>query len=101
VPVRTVVPAVLLYERELRHLPAGTRIDDLLDGEIDFSPIFDALYPAHMLDARHGLDIAWQVQLIHPDLIDLAVEGPTHSLRFVDFIAGAQVSRTISPGVPS
>jgi hypothetical protein len=101
VAVRTPVRAVLLYERELRHLPAGAAIPDQLDGEIDFTPMFQALYPAMMLDARHGLDIAWQVQLIHPDLIDLAVEGPVHSLRFVDFIAGSPTRPAQPEGVPA
>ncbi len=81
--------AVLLYERELRYLPAGSSIDAQLDGDIDFSPLFEALYPPIKFDARWGVDVAWQVQLLHPDLIDLAVEGPVHSLRFVDFLAPA------------
>lgn len=81
--------AVLLYERELRFLSAGSSIDAELDGDIDFTPMFEALYPPLMLDARWGVDLAWQVQLLHPDLIDLAVEGPVHSLRFVDFLAPA------------
>jgi membrane-associated phospholipid phosphatase len=101
VAVRSPVRAVLLYQCELRRVAAGSNLVDLIDGEIDFSPMFNALYPAQMLDARWGVDIAWQVQLIHPELVDLAVEGPVHSLRFVDFISDLPTRIRPPTGAPA
>jgi hypothetical protein len=84
--IRTPVRAVKLYECPLPYVPAGASIGDFLKGEVDFTPMFRALYPALMVTSESGLDLAWQVQLIHPEFVDQALPGPTSSLRFADFL---------------
>ena len=86
--VRTPVRAVKLYECALPYVPAGASIGDFLKGEVDFTPMFRALYPALMVTSESGLDLAWQVQLIHPEFVDQALPGPTSNLRFADFLEG-------------
>jgi hypothetical protein len=86
--VRTPVRAVKLYERHLAYVPAGSAIEDYLNGDVDFGPMFRALYPSLMVDSAAGLDLSWQVQWLVPDLVDQAREGPTSTLRFVDFLDG-------------
>ena len=83
---RTPVRAVKLYECELPYVPAGASLGELLSGEVDFGPMFRALYPPLMVTTTHGLDLAWQVQLLHPEFVDQSLPGPTSGLRFADFL---------------
>jgi hypothetical protein len=50
--------------------------------------MFRALYPPLMVTSDSGLDLAWQVQLLHPEFVDQALPGPTSNLRFADFLEG-------------
>lgn len=89
--VRTVsfskpVRAVKLYEKHIRHLPAGVPIEGSLDGEVRFTPMFAALYPPLEADKHHGMEVVWEVQLLHPELIDQELAGETASLRYEDFL---------------
>jgi len=89
--VRTVsfskpVRAVKLYEQHIRHLPAGMPIESHLDGEVRFEPMFAALYPPLETDPSHGMDVVWEVQLLHPDFVDQELSGDTGSLRYEDFL---------------
>jgi len=84
--VRTPVRAVKLYECQLPYVPAGASIGDFLKGDVDFTPMFRALYPALMVTTESGLDLVWQFQLLHPEYVDHALPGPTSNLRFADFL---------------
>jgi len=84
--IRTPVRAVKLYEFNLPCVPAGSSIGDFLQGDVDFTPMFRALYPALMVTTDSGLDLVWQVQLLHPEFVDKALPGPTSNLRFADFL---------------
>ena len=67
-------------------MPAGSSIGDFLQGDVDFTPMFRALYPSLMVTSESGLDLVWQVQLLHPEFVDKALPGPTSNLRFADFL---------------
>jgi hypothetical protein len=84
--IRTAVRAVRLYERNIPYVPAGSPLGDFLKDDVDFTPMFRALYPPLMVTATHGLELAWQVQLLHPELVDQVLPGPTSMLRFRDFL---------------
>lgn len=84
--IRSAVRAVRLYERNLPYVPAGSSIGDFLKDDVDFTPMFRALYPPLMVTSTHGLELAWQVQLLHPELVDQVLPGPTSMLRFADFL---------------
>ena len=86
--IRTAVRAVKLYEKNLAYVPAGTPLGDVLKDEVDFTPMFRALYPPLIVSEGHGLDLAWQVQLLHPEFVDQILPGPTSGLRFADFLEG-------------
>jgi len=86
--VRTPVRAVKLYERALPYVPAQTSIGDFLEGDVDFTPMFRALYPPLMVTNESGLDLVWQVHILHPEFVDQALPGPTSNLRFADFLEG-------------
>ena len=89
--VRTVsfskpVRAVKLYERRIRNLPAHVPIETRLEGDVRFEPMFAALYPPLETDAHHGMEVVWEVQLLHPDFVDQELQGETESLLYEDFL---------------
>jgi hypothetical protein len=84
--IRTPVRAVKLYECQLPYVPAGASMGDFLKGDVDFSPMFRALYPPLMVTSESGVDLVWQFQLLHPEFVDHALPGPTSNLRFADFL---------------
>lgn len=61
---------IVLYEQALVEVPAGAPISGQLAGEVDFSPIFDRLYPPCRYGGTHGLSIRIEAQLLHPDYVD-------------------------------
>ncbi len=86
VTFRTPFRAVTLYEKHLAHVPAGVPIENYLDGEIDFPRLFASLYPPLMLDSHHGIDVHWEVQLIHPEFVDQERKGNNAFFSYKDFL---------------
>jgi hypothetical protein len=82
----TPVRAVLLYERRLRRVPAGSPLESHLDGEIAFEPMFAALYPPLAAGSSHGLDVVWEVQLLHPLFVDQELPGDCEGLLYQEFL---------------
>ncbi|HQW81520.1 MAG: hypothetical protein IPO95_00400 [Rhodanobacteraceae bacterium] len=70
------VQAVVLFEQFLPLIPAGAPLSDHLDGDVDFDPIFTDLMPPLMAGENHGIDLVWEVQLLHPDFVDQELQGP-------------------------
>lgn len=71
------VQAVVLFEQFLPHIPAGSALADHVDGDVDFEPIFTDLLPPLMAGRNHGIDVVWEVQLLHPDFVDQELPGPS------------------------
>lgn len=71
------VQAVVLFEQFLPYIPAGSPIADHVDGDVDFEPIFTDLLPPLMAGSNHGIDVVWEVQLLHPDFVDQELPGPS------------------------
>jgi hypothetical protein len=61
---------VVLFDRLLPYVPAGDRLAAHLDAEIEFAPVFDALYPPCRIGGTHGLSLAVEAQLLHPAYVD-------------------------------
>lgn len=61
---------VVLFDRLLPYVPAGDPLAAHLDVEIDFAPVFDALYPPCRIGGTHGLSLAVEAQLLHPAYVD-------------------------------
>ena len=69
----------LLYEGKIKDVPAGADIQSYLPYDnVDFSLMFDKLYPQLMVDG-YGVTVYWEIQIIHPDLRDLEI--PVFGLR--------------------
>lgn len=87
VSFRTPVRAVKLYEQQMAIIPANTPITMYFNGEVDFAPMFADLYPPLLVGANHGIDVSWEVQLLHPEFVDHELPGDVSSLRYADFLA--------------
>jgi len=86
VSFRTPTRAVKLYERYLALVPANVHLALYLDGEIDFEPMFAQLYPPLKVGSSHGVEVAWEVQLLHPKFVDHEVDGAVGDLVYADFL---------------
>lgn len=78
---------VVLFQQLLVHVPAGAKVASALDGEVDFTPLFDALHPPIRIDGSHGLSICLEAQLLHPEFIDQDGELAEASVQVKDFFA--------------
>lgn len=83
---------VVLYEQLLAYVPANVSLGEYLEGEVDFSPLFDALYPPFMLGSTHGLSLKLEAQLLHPDYVDHDVELDPGKVEVREFYGEARTS---------
>ena len=88
VSFREPVRGVVLYEKTVSRIPARVPIADYFNDRIRFDPMFAALYPPAMLGSSHGVELRWEVQLLHPEFVDQELIGPTEGLAYEDFLGG-------------
>lgn len=82
---RTPCRAVVLYDRRIDFLPAGAPVEHYVTGELDVERLYAALLPPLLAAPSHGIDLRWEVQLLHPTLVDQELAGPRQALAAVDF----------------
>ncbi|HVR43576.1 MAG TPA: hypothetical protein VMS56_09030 [Thermoanaerobaculia bacterium] len=80
------VRAVILYDQAISLIPAGVPVESYFTGEIAFESMFRALYPPQMISRSHGLEVYWEIQLIHDELIDQELIGPVHCFSWREFL---------------
>lgn len=80
------VRGVVLYEKTVDWIPAKIPIADYFNDRLRFDPMFAALYPPAMLGRSHGIDVRWEVQLLHDEFVDQELVGPTDGLAYKDFL---------------
>jgi hypothetical protein len=74
--------AAVLYEQRLPHVPAESPLAQSLEGELDFARLFTQLHPPTSMGAHHGIDIRWEVQLVHAQFVDQEVALPEVNFAF-------------------
>ena len=74
------VRPIILYSERVSHIPARQEIGNHFPGEVDFGPMFKALYPPLEISESHGLAVYWEVQLLHDEFIDHELKGPAHKI---------------------
>jgi hypothetical protein len=65
---------IVLFEQALAYVPANASLAGYLDGEVDFTPMFDVLYPPCMFGGTHGLSLRLEAQFLHPEYVDHEIE---------------------------
>jgi len=81
------VRAVILYDKRVKLIPAGSAVEDHLDGVVRFEPMFRALYPPLLVGETHGLSVHWEVQLINDQLVDQELVCGSECFEYQDFMA--------------
>mgnify|MGYP000591465423 CR=1 FL=1 len=80
------IRAVMLYEKHLPKVAARVPINTYLNENIRFDPMFSVLYPPFVISSSHGLDVHWEVQLVHPKFIDQELAGTKKCFAYRDFL---------------
>ena len=80
------VRGVVLFEKQVSRIPAKMPIEQYFNDRMSFDPMFSALYPPAMVSVSHGLDLRWEIQLLHPDFVDQELVGPTDVMAYKDFL---------------
>ena len=86
--------AVVLYERRILQIPAHRPLSMYIDGDVDFRPMFDLLLPPLMVSSSHGVDVAWEVQFLHPKFVDHELGGDAAALDWEDFVPSTRAHDT-------
>ncbi len=70
VSFREPVRALEIYKKRFDVIASWEDISYYLKDKISFEKMYRILYPKQMISSTHGIDIHWEVQLIHDTLID-------------------------------
>ena len=89
------VKATCLYDQPLPHIPAHTEISPFLQGEVDFGKAYLDLLPPVVLDSKTGIDVEWEIQLLHADFIDHELKGDPKIFNRSAFVSVPWVSFTL------
>ena len=89
VSFETPARAVVLHQEALRDVPAGKPLRYSLRGQVSFRKLFTSLYPPFELSDTHGLDVRWEVQLLHPDFVDQELVKDGASLPYEPFLGAS------------
>lgn len=82
---RRPVRAMILYEKTTVGVPTNVDVQQYFADDIDFAPMFSALYPPIMYSNRHGLELEVKVQIIVPDLADFELTVPSKQIDLSAF----------------
>jgi len=77
---------VVVYDQYLPFIPANVPVETYLEGDIDFEEMFEVLYPPLTASSTHGIDLRWEIQLIHPQFVDQEIACSCDGLVFEDFL---------------
>ncbi|AVP96554.1 hypothetical protein C7S18_04770 [Ahniella affigens] len=76
---------VILFEQFIPYVPARMPLQHYVQGYVDFTPMFDCLYPPIDASSSHGLAVDWEVQLLHPLFVDQELKGKAAGIDWREF----------------
>lgn len=77
--------AVVLFEKGVAHVAANEPVEAAFDDAFSFAPLFDALYPPNALSSTTGVELKWEIQLLHDQYVDQELAGELSGLQLDDF----------------
>ena len=78
---------LILYENTLENVIAGDDIASHLRGEfVHFDEMFEYLYPPNRISRNHGLELRWEVQLLHDNYVDHELIGSNDVFDYRHFL---------------
>jgi len=84
--IKTPIKCVSLYKEKLDHIPKQQEISNYLKDSVNFDEVYADLAPPCMVSKTHGVKLHWEVQLLHPELVDQEVVGSSDGFFFGHFI---------------
>jgi hypothetical protein len=91
VSFREPVRGVILFEKTVAAIPARVPVTDYFAVDtFRFDEMFEVLYPPNKVSESHGLDIHWEIQLLHPEFVDHELTGPTNIMPYHYFLKGGK-----------
>lgn len=91
------VRAVVLFEKRVAEIAARAPVEELFPETFCFGPIFDALYPPNKVSSTHGVDLHWEIQLLHDEFVDQEIVGSLAGLDNEAFFTVESESRLSAP----
>lgn len=86
VSFREPIRGVVLFEKTINKIFASTQINSWFAADkVYFDDMFRVLYPANMLGDNHGIDVHWELQVIHPEFLDRELLG-SNRFTYEDFL---------------
>lgn len=87
------VRGVQLLQVSLPAVSAGEDLATRCEHPLDFTPLFDALYPEQTPDPAYGLALRCEVQLIHMDYVDKKAAFDPAAFELAGFMAAPDARR--------
>ena len=85
---REPVRGVVLFEKTVKLIPTNITVSKYFQHDVfSFDEMFKVLYPPNMLSDTHGLDVHWEIQLLHPEYVDHELEGAKGKFDYSDFLS--------------
>ena len=94
------VRALVLYEKRLAQIPRSAPVEELCPEQVAFAPIFDVLYPPNPVSTSHGIEVYWEIQLLHDRYVDQEIVGCCSGLVRQDFYA-PRTAKIASDAIPA
>jgi hypothetical protein len=82
---RNPIRSICLFDQLIEHLPARSPINSVLQGDIYFDLAFDTLYPPVSLGDAAGIELEWELQLLHAKFVDHEVSAKSDLWVIDDF----------------
>lgn len=82
----TPVKCVSIYKKMLDHIPKEHEIASYLKDDICFDDVYRHLAPNCTVSKTHGLKLHWEIQLLHPELVDQEAVGASDGFYFGHFV---------------
>jgi len=91
------VRGVVLFEKRVAEIAARAPVEDAFPETFTFEPIFEALYPPNMVSKTHGVDVYWEIQLLHDQFVDQEIVGSLAGMNLAEFYSDDAESRLSAP----
>ncbi len=80
------IRGVVIFEKTVPSIPAKMPIAPYFNDRVSFTTMFELLYPPYMTSSTHGMNVHWEIQLLHPLFVDQEIIGPKERFKYEDFL---------------
>lgn len=85
VQLETPIKCVSIYKKQFDYIPKNMEINNFLNDDICFDEVYEQLIPESMVSKTHGMKLHWEVQFIHPELVDQELIGSSEGFIIDNF----------------